>query len=897
VTKRKSTYILLLSLFLLGSCHITQNVPEGQYWIKKNKIVVEKNDSDDAKLNEDDLEEIIRQQENYKSLGFRFKLRFYNAVDSTKVAQKRIRKNEKLDRINAERREKEARINERRIAAARANGDSLYTKKIIPLKDTLNPRLFLREWLKYKYGEPPVILDTALFNKTIEQHRNYLRKKGYYYGENFGEITYKKRKRAIVTYHLKSGPRYYIDSVYLEGPNERVKNSYNAYLQVGRLDSLIGVPFDRDILDDYRETASKCFRDDAYYGLSSKHISYIADTNATTMKVTLGIVFSDRVKMSDNMRDTLEVIPFKTTYVRDVYFHISDTTYMTESYMQQVRELGLQPFKGQYLQTLDTTLYAELTLRKSNELDEKRIATFLYNGELFIDPAVLESQNYLEKSHVYKEYYIDRSYSRLMQLGLFQVIKPTIVEVEGTNLIDVHYYLIPSSKQSFGFEPRATNSNGFLGVSASVNYINKNLFGGAQKLTLAFSGGFESQPPVFDPNQEDGLIEQTNTSFNTFEIGPSFQLELPGLFPTKLTALSKRHRPKTVISAAFNFQRRAEFSRNTFQANYMWKMYVSKTQVFQYGLPLLSVLKYVNISKASFFDAQINSLNDLFLRNAYSDQLIWEDFKFVIEYNNKDRDRKVTQFLTYYNGSFDAAGNFISSFQAYQDTNDFGRYQIFGVPYSRFVRVDNDFIVSYPFNKKSSIHYRALAGAGITTGNKETSLPFDYSFYAGGSNDNRGWRARTLGPGGYKYILDTNRTLTQIGDVRLSTSLEYRFSLGPTLKMALFMDAGNIWTYKEDVNRPGSQFTSDWINQIAYSGGFGFRFDLDFFIVRLDFGLKLNNHTLPQGSKWVWQSRDAFNQELIDTFGSEQEVNRLRQENKIPNPFNMQFHFAIGYPF
>jgi hypothetical protein len=140
------------------------------------------------------------------------------------------------------------------------------------------------------------------------------------------------------------------------------------------------------------------------------------------MKVTLGIVFSDRVKMSDNMRDTLEVIPFKTTYVRDVYFHISDTTYMTESYMQQVRELGLQPFKGQYLQTLDTTLYAELTLRKSNELDEKRIATFLYNGELFIDPAVLESQNYLEKSHVYKEYYIDRSYSRLMQLGLFQVI-------------------------------------------------------------------------------------------------------------------------------------------------------------------------------------------------------------------------------------------------------------------------------------------------------------------------------------------------------------------------------------------------------------------------------------------------------------------------------------------
>lgn len=892
MTKRKSTYILLLSLFLLGSCHITQNVPENHYWVKKNKIEVEGD-----KLDEDDIEEIIRQPENYKSLGMRLKLRSFNAIDSTLVAEKRIRKNDKIDSLNARKRAKEDRINAKRIEAARERGDSLYTKKIIPLKDTLNPRLFFREWMKYKYGEPPVVLDTSLFNKTIEQHRNYLRKKGYYYGENWGEITYKKRKRAVITYYLKTGPRYLIDSVYLQGPNDRVKSSYNAYVKVGKLETLEGEPFDRDLLDDYRNTTAKCFRDDSYFGFSAKNISYVADTNSATMKVTLGIVFTDRVRMSDNMRDTLEVKPFQTTYVRDVYFHISDTTYMSESYMKEVNELGLQPFKGQYLQTLDTTIYAQLTLKKSKELDPHRVATFLYNGELFIDPSVIESQNYLEKTNVYKEYYVDRSYSRLTQLGLFQVIKPTIVEVDGTNQVDVHYYLIPASKQSFGFEPRATNSNGFLGVSASVNYVNKNLFGGAQKLTLAFTGGFESQPPVFDSNTSNALIEQSSTSFNTFEIGPSFQLELPGLFPTKLTALSKRHRPKTVISAAFNYQRRPEYSRNTFQANYLWKMYPDKTQMFQYGLPLLSVLKYVNITTEPYFETLLNQFNDLFLRNAYSDQLIWEDFKFVMEYNNKDSDKKKTNFLTYYNGSFDAAGNFISRFQSMQDTNAQGRYMIFGVPYTRFVKLDNDFIVSYPLTKKTSIHYRALAGAGITTGNKETSLPFDYSFFAGGSNDNRGWRARSLGPGGYKYILDTNRTLTQIGDLRLSSSLEYRFSLGNTVKMALFMDAGNIWTYKSDPNRPGSQFSKDWIQQLAYSGGFGFRFDLDFFIVRLDFGIPLNNHTLPEGSKWVWQSRSAFEQELIETFGSEQEVSRLRRDNKIPNPFGLKFHFAIGYPF
>lgn len=886
----KSTYILLIGLMILSACKITKHVPEGERWLKKNKVEVVGDG-----LGEEDLEEIIKQKANYKSIGIRWKLRAYNLVRAEKVKKIRIQKNEKLDKINQRRKKREKRINQRRIERARENGDTYYKRKEIPLKDTLNPKLFFREWLKYKFGEEPVVFDSSYFYKSIEQMEKFLVRKGYYEGKVTGEVKpliYKNRVK--VKYFIELGPRFFIDSVYTLGPNARVNNAYPVYVERGDLKSLKGQPFDREMLDDYRVTVAKHYRDESYYGFSPTNISYVVDTNQVARTATIGLHFKDRVKFNESNKDSVIRIPQQVTYVRNVYFHIEDTSYYDGNFAATLQEMGLGVYSPANPQLIDTTRYAEI--EENGELDPTRQVTFYHNGELFVDPAVLECQNYLEESGRYKEYYIDRTYSSLLQLGLFNTIKPVIDEVPDTNLIDVHYYLSPSKKQNFQVEPKATNSNGFLGVSASIDYTNKNLFGGAQRLTVSFSGGFESQPPVFDPNVEDQLLEQATRSFNTLEFGPSFELDVPGLLPTPIVALSKRHRPRTVISAGINYQKRTEFTRNTFQANYLYKMFVGKTQIFQYGLPFLSVIKYVNIQKTQAFDDQINQFNDLFLRNAYSDQLIWQDWKFSFEYNNQDKDNPTTQLLTYYKASFDPAGNILAAFQGVQDTTETGRYTLFNVPYSRFVRLDNDYIVSRKMSKKTSLHLRALAGAGRPTGNKETSLPFDYSFFAGGSNDNRGWRARSLGPGGYKYILDTTRTLTQIGDIRMALSLEYRFSLSNSLKMAVFTDAGNIWTMKEDVNRPGSQFSANWINEIAYSAGVGFRLDLDFFIIRLDLGFKLNNHTLPKGSRWFYQPRDAFEQELINTFGAE-DLERLRSENKIPNPFSPAFHFGIGYPF
>ena len=297
--------------------------------------------------------------------------------------------------------------------------------------------------------------------------------------------------------------------------------------------------------------------------------------------------------------------------------------------------------------------------------------------------------------------------------------------------MDVHYFLTPSKKQSIAFDNRFTTSLGLLGANASINYVNKNIFRGAEKLTISLGGGFETQTLVFNDNDEN-----TKFPFNTIEFGPSVKLDLIGLTPFSPAALSKRHRARTQISSAYNFEKRDIFERQVFQLNYMWKFFVDKTQVFQLGLPGASVIKLVNINKSNDFQNQLDNLNDVFLNNAYSNQFIWQDLKIAFEYNNAKKKFKPGKkpFLgaaISYNATFDAAGNILYGLRNTQDTLN-GQYQFLDLAYAQFVRLDNRLVVAGKLNSNSSLHFKAEAGAGVPYGNMNTSLPYDYSFYAGG---------------------------------------------------------------------------------------------------------------------------------------------------------------------
>jgi outer membrane protein insertion porin family len=921
--------IFLLVVLIVTACKLTKHVPEGKFLLKTNKLEVEGD-----KMDESEMLKVIRQQPNLSALGVKWRLIAYNTIDSTSVAEKRQKISQKWHRKNEKRRQREVRINTRRRERALSKGDSTYYYRKIPLKDTLNLRISLKERIKYKFGEAPVIVDSSLFQKSKEQLHIYMNRKGYYFDTVSGWLDTLKgggKKKITAHYKVITGPRYYIDSVNIRSTNGTVTGSYLNYLRKEPDESMfnrafyrklvqndttpIHVPFDQNALNSYKSQIAQYMRNDALYGFSPANVIFRADTTSKDMSVILTVEFTDRVVEKDGMTTT---VPFETTYIKDVNFYYSDTLYTT-TFSQEIEKKQLEPrMQNGHFTTLDTFQYNYLMKKVSLPEDQQRfrhryyksttqknlfggykdsvatdkyrIATFHYNGKMFVKPGLVEAQNYLENENYYKDYYLDRSYNRLLQLGIFQSIRPEVVETDVDSLV-VNYYLTPAKKQSYSFEPRATNSNGFLGVSASVNYLNKNLFRSGWNTTVSLSGGFESQPPVFA--KEDGqTVQQSARSFNTFEFGPTIKFDLPGLFPVRVENLDKRQRPRTVLSTAYNYQHRPDFDRSVFQLNYLWKFFVGKTQVISIGLPAASVIKFVSMDQSDAFKARIEELNDLFLRNAYSDQFIWEDLKLVYEYDNLNSDKKPEKLRMVSYTSFNAAGHLLYfGFRGSQEMDNFGHYTLFGVPYSQFSLGDTRFTVHYDLNRKHQVASRIMAGVGVPYLNTKTSLPYDYAFSAGGANDNRGWVARSLGPGSYKYYLDPKRTATQIGDIRLAGSLEYRLGKGRFIQSAVFADAGNIWTINEDVNRLGGQFSKNWYKELGIAAGYGIRLDFNFFIFRLDLGIPLHNPGLPEGARWIWNSRDQYNLELDNSTLTDKE------RRDLPRPFGLRLNFGIGLPF
>lgn len=876
---------------MLIGCNQTKYVPESKYLIKKNRVVFKGEKVTfllkEDKLDVDELNSIIRQQENYKRLWIKWKLYAYNAVDSAKVAEKRIEKNAEIREENKERLAKQIRINKERILKAKEKGRSHYTHKTIALKDTIDPPKFLREWYKYEIGEPPVVFDSSAFEKTVEQMNAYLKQKGFYYANAEGHVKYKEgQQKCIVTYDVSTGEQYLIKKTNIDCKNEEVLAAYNDYVRSRHDPPLINKAFDSEMLNSYRSRVARFMRDSSFYGFSANHITYVADTSSKDMSVNLTIVIGDRTVRVNPSSDSLIQIKHKKFIIDEVYFHMADTMQYEGNFLEMMKDNGFSAYDGPFLNTVDTFLYVK---ERGNKRLVNREAVFYYNTELFVKPEVLESQNFMEKGSRYSSKNAEDSYAALLRIDLFKAIKTEIVEVQGTNRLQVHYYVAPKKRQSYSFQPRATNTNGYLGAAVSMSYTNRNLFRGGERLTMSISGGFESQPAIFDESQSNQVVT-TGRSFNTFEIGPSVRLTLPGLFPLRSSDISKKRRPSTIISSGYSYQNREDFERRSFQLDYEWKFILTKTSLFEVGLPGVSVIRFVNIEKSEEFQERLDDLGDLFLLNAFSNQFIWQDWRIRYEYNIKEKQNRRGNAQLYFASVFEPAGNVLSVFRPFQDTTASGQFAINGVGYSQFMRLDNELIFSKPFRNERSLNMKFEIGGGIPYGNSTRALPFDYSFFGGGANDNRGWRARTLGPGGYKYYLDTLRSATQIGDLRVGTYGEFRFAINSFFKGAVFMDAGNIWTTSEDPNRPNGQISGNWWRQVAVAAGVGLRMDLDFFVIRLDLGVPIRNPALPNGENWFFQKKDLFEAEAQAEFGTD-------WRDFTPRLYIPNVHLGIGYPF
>jgi hypothetical protein len=406
-------------------------------------------------------------------------------------------------------------------------------------------------------------------------------------------------------------------------------------------------------------------------------------------------------------------------------------------------------------------------------------------------------------------------------------------------ILNCNIQLTLLSQQSYKVELEGTNSGGNLGGALNLIYQHKNLFHGAELFSMKLKGAYEAN------KQENRKLQSIQ------EYGIETSLRLPEfLLPfVKTEGFIKMYNPSTTVMAAYNYQAMPAFTRTMATATFGYNWKAGNYQEHIVNPIQLNIVKLPPGSIDSAFAARLES--SIYQSFSYRDVLILGgNYSFIFN-NQKIKKSRDYWFLRV---NTEASGNMLALVEKLTGaTKTDGSYKFLGQPFAQFVRTDLDLRYNYILNDVSSIVYRGFLGVGIPYGNSK-AIPFEKQYFSGGANGIRAWQVRSLGPGSYKP--GDSRFHNQTADIKLEVNAEYRHKLFWILEGALFIDAGNIWSYKNDTTQPGSQFVfNKFYKDIAVGTGAGLRFDFKFVIGRVDMGIKLRDPLLPDGSKWIIMSR------------------------------------------
>lgn len=689
------------------------------------------------------------------------------------------------------------------------------------------------DWLK-RIGEPPQIYDEGLTYQSTEQLEQYLDNEGFFNASVDAEVKLRENKqKAKVTYHVNTGEQYTIQRINYHITDSVLRtlflnDSAKAYIRPG-------TPFKYDILEEQRENIVELYKNNGYYYFSKDDVRYLADSSRFENAVVLDLFIGTPIAEGDSQK------VYEPYYLNDFYISVMPGT--TPLLSQQ---LGLNSFT-------DTLNWQNYTLYR--------------NGEIKYRPELFKRLMHMDSGELYRLSAAEKTFEAFNRLRQFRFIDIQFGEPEeknDSNLLNSYIRLAPLNKQAISFELEGTNSSGNLGVAGNVIYTHRNLFQGAEVFQVNFKGAVERQQRV---------VNDVSEYFNTREFGAETKLTFPKLIGPDIASLFAEFLPKTVVSLGYNFQRRPEYTRTISNVKFGYNWMTSPHMLHIWNLMDFNM---VNLYQ---FDPQfLNLIQDLYIKSSFTDHLILAmNYSFI--YNTQElKSNKNYRYLRF---NVESAGNFmyllssalnLSKVQV-TDTVGLGQsefYRILNTRFAQYLKTDLEFRYGYIIDRYNAIVGRTFVGVGFPYGNFDV-LPFEKKYFTGGANGIRAWQVRSLGPGTYEA--PENAYPNQSSDIKLEANVEYRFHLISFLEGALFLDAGNIWAINEKDNRPGAQFKFDkFYRQIALGTGTGFRFDFNYFIFRLDLGVKLRDPAQEEGNGWVLGYRPYTSDD-----------------------FNISF--AIGYPF
>lgn len=663
----------------------------------------------------------------------------------------------------------------------------------------------IKYWLKYKFGEEPVLLGDVdrEFNKDIIV--NYSENKGYFNAKAKYD-TVSKNKKAQVIYTLNPGARYLISNVNFPKDSTLI----NFEIQNLKEKTLLkaGNPFDLDVIKSERQRIDNELKDKGFYYFSPDNIIVQADSTVTKdPKVELIVKLKDNTPKLATEQFTIDkVVVFPNYNLRDAK-------------------------KGKY----------------NIPMNPDSLKGYEYNNIYVVDPdkkfkpKIFDRALYFNQGDIYNRKDHNLSLNRLISLGVFKFVKNEFVVSDSLNhKFDAYYVLTPRELQSLRLEALGrTNSANYAGSELNLNWTQRNFFRGAEQFKASVYGAFDVQ--MGGPADAE----------NIFRAGTNVQLSIPRIVAPFRFNSSSAFVPRTNMKLGYEFQNRTTlYSLNTFNASfgYQWKENVRKEH--ELNVIDVSLIRPADITEKF----KTKSDGNPYLQRITEKQLIFGP-TYSYTYSTTMLPRKNT---FYYKGMLDLAGN-ITGLVTGANVKEGKEKTIFGVPFSQYAKIENDLRFYHKFNEKTSFASRFIAGAAIPYGNSE-HIPFSRQFFVGGSNSIRAFRARTLGPGSYDPRDENNNraVFDQSGDVKLELNAEYRANLYKFLNVAAFVDAGNIWLINDDINdegvntRPGGKFSKEFLSEIAVGAGVGLRLDFSILVLRLDLAMPLRVPYYEKGDRWTF---------------------------------------------
>jgi outer membrane protein insertion porin family len=685
-------------------------------------------------------------------------------------------------------------------------------------------------WLKNKVGEPPVLMSQVDLDYNADILQNYAENKGYFKVRTAADSTSRNR-RAKAKYTATPKQQYTIRKVIFPGDSAATELD-STVANIRRRSRLKkGQPYDLNVIKEERERIDQRLKNKGYFYFNPDYI--LVQVDSTVGKHQVDLI----VKVKDE----------------------------TPERAKKVYTIG------------DIIIYPNYSLANANDtLANNAKAVERFKDFTIIDPdhtfrpIIYDRTMFFHKGDTYSRRDHNLTLNRLVNLGTFKFVKNEFRPSDSLDtVLDTYYYLTPLPKKSIRFEILGkTNSANYNGTEASINWSNRNAFRAAELLSLSVFGGAEIQ------------ASGQNKGYNVYRVGGEASIVWPRFITPIRIQDSSAFVPRTRAMVSYEYQNRARlYSLNSFrtQFGYLWKDNIRTEHQLNafdinYVSPATVTDEYREQIRAMREDEQDEGAA-VALERVIEKQLI---FGPNYSYTYTNTMRKFRKHTFYYKGSIDLAGT-IAGLATGADAKTKEPEEIMGVAFSQFAKTEHDFRHYMKMGEKSQLASRIIAGIGVPYGNS-TELPFMRQFFIGGTNSIRAFRARSIGPGTYRPNVNTSSFLPdQSGDIKLEMNTEYRANLFSVVNGALFVDAGNIWLWNENPDRPGAQFTSKFYDELAVGAGAGLRIDITFLVLRLDLAFPLRKPWLPEGERWVLDDID---------FGGKY----WRKENLV-------FNLAIGYPF